>query len=181
MDPTAVLITGAVRIVGSLPVLRWPFAGGVLAILVDLSDLLLLGLLSPRFRVEEYQVFDKYLDQVYMVAFLIVALRWSGTERAIAVGLFAFRMVGFVLFEITGERLVLVAFPNVFELWFLVVAGLHARDVAPAWTRTRVIAVLGVALLVKEVQEWAIHGARLFDGIYALDVVRDAWNWLTGG
>jgi hypothetical protein len=32
-----VLVIALVRIAGSLPVLRWPLAGGVLAILVDLS------------------------------------------------------------------------------------------------------------------------------------------------
>ena len=33
------LIIAAVRIAGSLPVLRWAFAGAILAILVDFSDL----------------------------------------------------------------------------------------------------------------------------------------------
>jgi hypothetical protein len=36
-----VLVVGEIRVAGSLPVLRWPLAGGILAILVDLSDLLL--------------------------------------------------------------------------------------------------------------------------------------------
>jgi hypothetical protein len=36
-----VLVIGAVRVFGSLPVLRWPRAGGLLAIVVDLSGLLL--------------------------------------------------------------------------------------------------------------------------------------------
>jgi len=39
-DPE-ILIIAAIRIAGSLPVLRWPLAGGILAVLVDLSDLLL--------------------------------------------------------------------------------------------------------------------------------------------
>ncbi len=41
-----VLVIAAVRIAGSLPVLRWPLAGGILAILVDLSDLLLMNVLD---------------------------------------------------------------------------------------------------------------------------------------
>jgi hypothetical protein len=178
---SAIIVVGIVRILGSLPVLRWPFAGGLLAVLVDLSDLVLLGLLSPGFGVDNYQSFDKYVDQVYMVAFLVVALRWTGIERNVAIGLYVFRLAGFVAFEITGERFVLLAFPNLFELWFLVVAAVHARHVEVRWTRLQLAAVLGLALVVKEIQEWAIHGARLFDSLYAIDVIRDIWRWLTGG
>ena len=62
-----------------------------------------------------------------MLTFLIVALRWDGLERNVAVALYLFRLVGFLVFELTGARMTLVLFPNVFEIWFLVVAGLHAR------------------------------------------------------
>ena len=34
---------------------------------------------------------------------------------------------------------------------------------------------------VKEVQEWAIHGARLFDGISSLEVLDLVRRALTGG
>ena len=119
-----VLVIGAIRILGSLPVLRWPLAGGILAILVDLSDLLLRDTLDLG-GIPDYQAFDKWVDQVYLAAFLVVALRWRGPERAIAIGLYVFRLVGFVAFEVTGERALLLLFPNVFEPWFLVVAAIH--------------------------------------------------------
>ena len=119
-----VLVIGLIRIAGSLPVLRWPLAGGLLAIAVDLSDLLLRDVLDLG-GIPDYQAFDKWIDQVYLGAFLVVALRWAGPERAIAVGLYLFRLVGFVAFELTGERALLLLFPNVFELWFLCVAAVH--------------------------------------------------------
>ena len=119
-----VLVIGAIRIAGSLPVLRWPLAGGLLAIVVDLSDLLLRDVLDLG-GIPDYQAFDKWIDQVYLAAFLVVALRWADPERAIAVGLYLFRLVGFVAFELTGERALLLLFPNVFELWFLCVAAVH--------------------------------------------------------
>ena len=53
-----VLVIGAIRILGSLPVLRWPLAGGLLAILVDLSDLLLRDTLDLG-GIPDYQAFDK--------------------------------------------------------------------------------------------------------------------------
>src|SRR4026209_2834472 len=107
-----VLVIGAIRILGSLPVLRWPLAGGILAILVDLSDLLLRDLLDLG-GIPDYQSFDKWADQVYLAAFLVVALRWTGPERVIAVGLCLFRLVGFIAFEATGQRDLLLLLPNV--------------------------------------------------------------------
>ncbi|HEU5205723.1 MAG TPA: hypothetical protein VFU17_15635 [Candidatus Limnocylindrales bacterium] len=178
LTPTFLLIA-VVRVLGSLPVLRWPFAGGILAVLVDLLDLILLDWLDPLAFVH-YQAFDKYLDQVYMLTFLVVALRWQGIERNVAVALYLFRLVGFIAFELTGARISLVLFPNVFEIWFLVVAGLHAIGRNVAWKAPQLVAVLAVALLAKEVQEWAIHGARLFDNMSSLKVLDDAFGWLTG-
>jgi hypothetical protein len=164
-----VLVIAAIRIGGSLPVLRWPLAGGILAILVDLSDLLLRDILDLG-GVRDYQALDKWLDQVYMATFLIVALRWKGLPRAIAVGLYAFRMVGFLAFELSGMREVLMVFPNAFELWFLLVAAVGAGRVE-TWSVPRLVAVLAALTAVKEVQEWALHGARLFDGINSLDFI----------
>ena len=120
---TEELIIAVVRIAGSLLVLRWAFVGGVVAILVDLSDLFMMNLLELG-GVSSYQSFDKWLDQVYMAGFLIAALRWPDPARAVAVALFALRLVGFVAFELIGAREVLVAFPNLFEFWFLFVAYL---------------------------------------------------------
>lgn len=176
-----VIIVAAFRIAGSLPVLRWPLAGGLLAILVDLLDLVIIDLLDLGGvgGIEGYQALDKWLDQVYLALFLVVAWRWSDPARAIAVALYAFRMVGFIAFELTGERVVLMAFPNVFELWFLVVAAVGDERVA-RWPRVGVAAALAVLLALKLVHEWALHGARLFDGIGALEAVDQVWRILTG-
>ena len=174
-----ILVIALVRVAGSLPVLRWPLAGGIIAILVDLSDLLLMDLLDLG-GVPDYQRLDKTLDLVYMTAFLVVALRWHGPDRCVSVALFAWRMVGFVAFEVTGERSLLLVFPNVFEPWFLLVAALHHRRVPVPWTPARLVVALGGLLALKEVQEWAIHQARLFDAWTATGFLADAWRWLTG-
>ena len=174
-----VLVIGAVRILGSLPVLRWPLAGGILSILVDLSDLLLRDTLDLG-GIPDYQAFDKWADQVYLGLFLIVALRWSGIERSIAIALYLFRLVGFVAFELTGERTLLLVFPNVFEPWFLVVAAVHHWAPGFAWRPATVAVVLAGLVAVKEAQEWALHGARLFDGISSLEFLDRVRRWITG-
>ncbi len=174
-----VLVIGAVRILGSLPVLRWPLAGGILAVVVDLSDLLLRDVLDLG-GIPDYQSFDKWVDQVYLGAFLVVALRWADPERAISVGFYLFRLVGFVAFEITDERAVLLLFPNVFEPWFLCVAAVHRVRPGFRWRPAAIAVVLVPLVAVKELQEWALHGARLFDGLSSLDFLEIVRQWLFG-
>jgi hypothetical protein len=173
-----VIVIAAIRILGSLPVLRWALLGGLLAILVDLSDLLLLGLLDLG-GVPDYQRLDKWLDQVYLALFLVVSLRWMEPVRTISIALYGYRLVGFLLFELTGERWLLLVFPNVFEFWFLFVALVGNERIA-AWSRVRIAGVLVVLTALKEFQEWAIHGARLFDSISALEAIDLLWRRLTG-
>ncbi len=176
----AFAVIALIRIACSIPVLRWPLAGGLLAVLADLADLLLLNLLDP-YAFGAYQGWDKWVDQVYLAAFLAVALRWDGAERAIAVALYVFRLVGFIAFELTGERALLIAFPNVFELWFLAVALAHVRGTRVDRTPFRIAAVLVVALALKLGQEWALHGARLFDEINAFEFLEGVSRLVTGG
>ncbi len=175
-----VLVIGAIRILGSLPVLRWPLAGGLLAILVDLSDLLLRDTLDLG-GIPDYQAFDKWMDQVYLGLFLLVALRWTGVERRIAIGLYAFRLVGFLAFEATGTRELLLLFPNVFEPWFLLVAAIHHFRPGFAWRPATTVAALAGLTAIKEAQEWALHGARLFDGMSSLDFLERVRRALFGG
>ena len=174
-----VLVIAVVRIVGSLPVLRWPLAGGLLAIAVDLSDLLLRDALDLG-GVPDYQSLDKWLDQVYLALFLVVALRWRGLARQVAIALFAFRFVGFVLFELGGDRSVLLLFPNVFEFWFLLVAAIHRFRPDITLTPRATAVALAVVAPLKEAQEWALHGGRIFDGLSSIDALRLVWRWLTG-
>ena len=172
-------VIAVVRVLGSLPVLRWAFAGALLAIAIDLSDLFMRDLLELG-GVPDYQRADKWLDQVYLGLFLVAALRWQGLERTVSIGLYAFRMTGFLAFELTGERLLLVLVPNVFEFWFVLVAGLHAAGRQITWTMPRLVVTLAVLTVLKEVQEVAIHGLKLFDGISAVGAVDLILRWLTG-
>jgi hypothetical protein len=120
---TEMWIIAAFRIGAALPVLRWPLAGAFMALFADLTDLFLREWLDLG-GVNDYQRFDKWLDQAYMITFLIVALRWEPLPRNIAVALFAVREVGVIAFEITGDREILLLFPNLFEYWFIFIAAL---------------------------------------------------------
>ncbi len=158
---TEQLVIALVRVAGSLPVLRWPLFGTLLAIAVDLADLAMMDALHLG-GVPDYQAFDKALDLVYMGAFLLVAARWRGLEQRIAIALWAYRMVGIAAFEVTGQREVLLAFPNVFEFWFVLVAVRH-HVARPALTPRQALSWLVVLTLAKEAQEYVLHVGRWLD------------------
>ncbi len=176
---TEMWIIAAVRTLGALPVLRWPLAGGLIALLADLSDLFLMDLLHLG-GVRNYQAFDKWLDQAYMATFLATALRrWPGTPGRIAAVLYAYRLAGFAVFEATGERDLLLLFPNVFEFWFLSVAGIEHFRIRFRYSRKEVALALAGLLVVKEFQEYALHYARWLDSFTSIDAVKAIWRWLT--
>jgi len=169
-----IVLFAAFRVATSLPVLRWPLAGGLLAIGGDLADLLLRDLVDLG-GIGDYQLLDKALDQVYL------ALFWEGVERRVAVALYLYRLAGSVLFVVTGERAILFLFPNVFEPWFIFVAAVHHLPTPLRWTPARVAAVLAVLTALKLVQEWALHVGQLFESITSIQFLEEVWRRLTGG
>lgn len=171
------VVIGAIRVAGSLPVLRWPFAGALIAILVDFSDLFWMNLLHLG-GLGDYQAFDKWIDLVYMATFLAVSLRWSGLEKRVSLYLFGYRMVGIAAFEILQWRSVLLIFPNVFEFWFVFVAARDQFKPGYTLTRRRAAAWLIVLLIAKEAQEFVLHQGRYLDRYRAVDVVVDWWSWV---
>ena len=154
-----IVIIGTVRVLGALPVLRWAFVGAIIAILVDTSDIFLMNLIDLG-GLGSYHRFDKYADQAYAVTFLVAALRWRGPARNVAVALFAYRLVGIVAFEATGQRILLLFFPNLFEFWFVFVASLPHWNPAFAFTPRRVALTNATLLVVKEGQEFVLHWGR---------------------
>lgn len=174
-----IAIFAAFRVAVSLPILRWPLAGGLLAIAGDTSDLLLREFVDLG-GVGDYQALDKFLDQVYLALFLVVALRWEGVERRIAIALYVYRLAGTVLFWVTGDRALLMFFPNVFETWFMFVALLHHRPRPVTWTGLRLAAALVGVTALKLLHEWSIHGAQIFDRMTTRQFLDEVWRLVTG-
>ena len=189
---TEEIIIAVYRILGSLPVLFFPFPGAIFAMLIDNFDVLLKGTLDEG-GVRDYHSFDKWLDLLYMVTFLIVALRWQGVARNIAVGLFVYRMIGVAAFEVTQNRDVLIFFPNLFEFWFVFVAGIkffrldeqwrgeprHGGLVPFRYEGGQLAAVFAVMLAIKLPQEYMLHVGRWLDRYTAVDTVEWLWRVLT--
>ena len=60
-------------------------------------------------------------------------------------------------------------------------AAIHRFRPGFVWRPATTIAALAVLVAIKEVQEWALHGARLFDSISSLDFLEIVRRWLFGG
>lgn len=165
------LIVVAVRMIVPLTIFRWPLWGGVAALAADACDILILQQFG--FSGVDYQRIDKPLDVYYLAFEAIVAQRWAPLPRWTASALFAWRIAGFVLFEVTGARPLFLIFPNLFELFYLFV--LAAMRWAPSYALTprRIAPWLGVLLVPKLAQEYALHYARWLDDASALDIIKD--------
>src|SRR5256885_13601330 len=159
IEPTwQVAVFVAFRVASALPTLRWPFAGALIALVADFADLFLMDAIGG---ISDYQRLDKLSDLAYIATFLVVALRWSGLERAVALVLFGYRMVGEVAFELTGERALLLLFPNVFEFWFVAVAARPHYPADRALTPPPAGVAPGILLIAEEAPGDLLHFHRL--------------------
>ena len=176
------LVVVTIRLLVPLSIFRWPFWGAVASITADALDIVIITLLQRHAGfpdVWSYHEFDKYLDTYYLLIEVIVAQRWPDLPRWIASVLFVDRLVGVVLFEITGIRIFLFAFPALIDFFFLFYTA--ARQYAPDYELTprRLFLWLGILLVPKLFQEYTIHYARWLDDVVAVDVIRDIWESVT--
>lgn len=111
-----------------------------------------------------YQGYDKALDVYYLTIAYLSTIRNWGDPFAFRVGQFLwyYRLVGVVLFEITGARELLIIFPNTFEYYFI------AYEVVRLWwsparlSHRQIIKTAAfIWIFIKLPQEWWIHIAQL--------------------
>jgi hypothetical protein len=170
----AALIVIALRVVLPLTILRWPLAGGLLAMAVDALDVVLVdGIASALGQPGEFGPFyaqlDKWLDIYYLGLELVVVRRWpESILRDTAILLFVWRLAGVIAFEVTAHRPLLLIYPNLFENFYIYV--LVVRRWFPAFmprTVPQVLVALGALLVPKMIQEYVLHWEELHP-----------WQWL---
>ena len=170
----AAIIVIAIRLLLPLTILRWPLAGGVLSMLVDALDVVLVDAIAgvlglpPEFG-PFYAQIDKWLDTWYLALELVVVRRWPETwPRRVATLLFAWRILGVVAFEVTASRPLLVLFPNLFEnlyLYVLVARKWFPQVMPRTLAQTALVAL--ILLIPKLGQEYILHWEQL-----------RPWQWL---
>jgi hypothetical protein len=170
----AAVLVIALRLLLPLTILRWPLAGGLLAMLVDAVDVVLVDAIAsvlgqPGEFGPFYAQIDKWLDTYYLALELVVVTRWPhDAPRTAAILLFVWRLAGVVAFEITADRPLLLVFPNLFENLYLYV--LICRRWFPRFvprTALQTLVVLIVLLVPKLGQEYVLHWEQLHP-----------WQWL---
>ena len=169
MPETGAVIVIAVRLLVPLLIFRWRLFGGLASMIVDALDVVLIDAIGLGGFGGHYHQTDKVLDMYYLaIEFGIAARTWSNPwERWPAVGLFVFRAIGAVLFEITQERIVLFMFPNLFENWWLYVVVVRKwwPGSRPKSMKTTAIPLL-LLLIPKMGQEYLLHYSEA-----------QPWNW----
>lgn len=157
------LVVVGVRIAVPLLILRYWLVGVLLAMAVDTSDVILIDLLGMGGFQDHYAETDKLLDSYYYVLMLLVALAWANPwTRWPAVALFAYRLVGALLFEVTHDHIMLFIFPNLYENWWIycVVVRKWWPKIEPSnWRNT--LTPLVLLLIPKMAQEYILHFAEL--------------------
>ncbi|HSP54004.1 MAG TPA: hypothetical protein VLS25_00320, partial [Dehalococcoidia bacterium] len=74
----------------------------------------------------------------------------------------------------------LIAFPNLFEVWYLLVAGIKEFHIDVQKQRPLVIAAAAALVTLKFFQEYALHVGKWLDGFTAVEAVQSIWRHLTG-
>ncbi len=98
---------------------RFPLPAIIACLILDGVDQTIFQ--SFGFDPPGYQNYDKAMDLFYLaIAYLTTMQNWTRTSAAsIAKFLFFYRLVGVLLFELTGARLLLLVFANTFEYFFI--------------------------------------------------------------
>lgn len=161
----------AMRLVIPLLILKRPLVGGVVAMLLDALDVVIVELFGEGGMGPHYHNIDKVLDLYYLALELWVALSWiERIPRLTAIGLFVYRVIGVIIFELTHIRATLFIFPNLFEHWFLFYLvrnrffpGLQLNT----WKQTAIWLV--ILYIPKLAQEYMLHIAEA-----------QPWDWIKG-
>lgn len=168
-----ILIVVVLRLLVPLAIFRWPLAGGLIAMLLDGADVILADALwlvfgGPQGMGSHYHSLDKWLDIYYLSFEAAVSWRWTeALAQRTSIALFAYRLIGVGLFELTGIRKFLFIFPNLFENFFLYCVA--ARRFFPHFfpkNPSGLVIVLVLLYIPKFFQEWLLHVSQAHP-----------WNW----
>ncbi len=170
---TGQLVVIGLRLIVPLLILRKPLAGGLAAMLLDATDVIIVEFFGPGGMGDHYQNIDKGLDLYYLGLEAYVSLSWSSRiPRHISLWLFGLRLVGVALFEVSGWRPLLFLFPNLFENWFLFVLIMWRFFPGVRLdTWRRCLTWLAVLYVPKLGQEYLLHVAEAQPWSWFKDVV----------
>ena len=152
------------RLLVPLLIVRFPLPAIIACLLIDAADQSIFAAVAPDADLTGYQSYDKALDIYYLVIAYISVLRNWTNQFAIYIARFLifYRLVGVVLFEITGVRELLFIFPNTFEYFFIFYEAVRLFwDPRRMSSKVLIGATAFIWIFIKLPQEWWIHIAQL--------------------
>jgi hypothetical protein len=159
-DFQALIVIAIVRVLVPLLVLRWPFWGALLCIAGDGFDTVVLDMLPADAVERRYHTYDKIFDTYYLtIEAWVVYRRWTDVlARRTGLVLYALRLTGVILFEITQIRQIFLIGSNIFENFYIYVAGRREMDLAYRIQSVRnLVLVLLFVGVPKLLQEYVMH------------------------
>jgi len=164
------------RFIVPLFIPRFPIPAILTALVLDAVDQTIFAF----FKVEppNYQSYDKALDIYYLaIAYISTIRNWvNNTAFVGGQSLWYIRLVGVLLFELTGWRTILFLFPNVFEYFFVWYEAIRLRWKSVRLTKRHIISAIAfIWIVIKLPQEYWIHIAQLdFTDFMA---AANPWAW----
>lgn len=120
-------------------------------------------LLSLGMSDQTYQLIDKSMDLISYIFMLILGLRWSIKKTVIL--LFTYRIIGQILFFITGNEMIFFYFQNFLEplmmAYALILLKQGSEPKAYNTYRKHIFWVWGAVLAYKIWNEWYLHLANI--------------------
>jgi hypothetical protein len=162
-DELIFLVVVIARLGIPLLIFRYPLPAVLAALVIDAADQTIFQN-HTSLDLTGYQGYDKALDVYYLaIAYLSTFRNWRDPFAArVAQGLWYYRLIGVVAFELSQVRALLLIFPNTFEYFFIAY-----EVVRLAWNPERLShrQIVGLAafiwIFIKLPQEWWIHIAKL--------------------
>jgi hypothetical protein len=154
------VLIAVVRLGVPIAIFRWPFWAALACIAADGFDSIIQDALGIHPLEGHYHNFDKAYDIYYLAIEAVIAYRWLDPwARITALVLFGLRLLAVGLFELTNERWLFFAVgPNVFENFYLFVAGMLTIDAAyRIRSAPQLVAILLFVGLPKVFQEYVMH------------------------
>ena len=172
MEP-GLLIVLLIRFAVPLTIFRWPLWGGIASLCADALDVVAWSLMPWGGYPDSYHKLDKYPDMYYLgIEFIVTQVRWDvGWPRRISLALFLWRLTGFLLFELTGERKLLFFCPNIFEVFYIFVMVATTYVSWYKLTPLRLGLWLTALGLPWWIREYFLHWQRVWDDVVAVDVI----------
>ena len=152
------------RMLVPLLIPRFPLPAIVACLVIDAVDQTVFQAIAPDADLTAYQSYDKALDIYYLVIAYIATLRNWTNQFAVSIARFLifYRLVGVVMFELSGVRELLLIFPNTFEYFFI-----FYESVRLFWDPRRMSkklllgATAFIWIFIKLPQEYWIHVAQM--------------------